>query len=90
MSAHRRFVPRFMLRDLLAATAVIAGGIAAVQAFFSDAPWETYWWIVCGLAGGALVGAGIGLPAGRVGRALVVVLVLQSAVFVIAFLLTQP
>ena len=90
MPTHRQSLPRFGLRDLLISTALIAGGIAALKLVFTGGPWDTGWWLVPWFGGGALIGAGIGLPFGRAGRAILVGVAVQFVLLAAAALFGLP
>jgi hypothetical protein len=87
-------MPRFSAKHVLVAVTLIALGLASVRLFLDLGPRTSGPTLVatCGFwfAGGALIGAGIGLPFNKWGRGVAVGLLLQLLLFIFLFFESKP
>jgi hypothetical protein len=90
MPLHRRPLPRFGLKDLLISTALIAIGLAVLRLRFAGEPLVIGWWLVSWFGGGALVGAGIGVPFGRTKRATLAGVFFQFMALAVSIFFGRP
>jgi hypothetical protein len=63
---YARFMPHFSIRDLMFATALVALGIFMVSTLFKYPPGRDAYAFVLWFGGGAMIGAGLFTPFGRV------------------------